>query len=195
MPCIYSWKPTERLVVELVDDWHSTPISPVTIRLHHEYVKTCESGKAWKKKRKAFQGVGRSDSSVVIDNILQSHHRNWDSLDDTGKSALRARFHECKRYGKGWSLLADSLGRSSILLCSQKLANLIHNTTMTLKTLNFMIDDIQFRQPDIMGILEVVEQLADDLVHNGRVLCDVSSVLTKLRDIRHSIAPSHRDFF
>lgn len=50
---------------------------------------------------------------------------------------------------------------------------------MTLKTLNFMIDDIQFRRPDIMGILEVVEPLADDLVHNGRVLCDVSSVLTK----------------
>jgi hypothetical protein len=61
---------------------------------------------------------------------------------------------------------------------------------MTLKTLNFMIDDIQSRQPDIMGILEVVEPLADDLVHNGWVLCDVSSVLTKLRDIRHSIAVS-----
>jgi hypothetical protein len=95
------------------------------IRLHLEYLRACESGKSHRDTGRQSTGIGRGDASVVIDHILQGIHQAWSTLDDAGRSALRAKFHDRKRYGKRWSVLADALGPSILLLCSTRLAHLM----------------------------------------------------------------------
>jgi hypothetical protein len=95
------------------------------IRLHLEYLRACESGRAHRDTGRQPAGIGRGDASVVIDDILQGTHQGWSSLDDAGRSALRAKFHDRKRYGKRWSVLADALGPSILLLCSKRLAHMM----------------------------------------------------------------------
>ncbi|PYI11209.1 hypothetical protein BO78DRAFT_303817 [Aspergillus sclerotiicarbonarius CBS 121057] len=159
------------------------------IRLYQEYEKICESGK--KHKRRPSLGVGRSDASRIIDEILQSHHRDWDMLDDRKRSALRASFHERKRYGKRWSLVVDGLGYGGILLCSQRMVNMIHNSSVTLKTLDAVIKDIRSYHPDVMHILDMVKPLADDLLGRGRISCDASGILRKIQEYQDADRKSH----
>ena len=44
--------------------------------------------------------------------------------------------------------------------------------------------DIQYRNPNVMEILEVVRPIADGLLKEGRVTCDASVILAKLRQMR-----------
>jgi hypothetical protein len=95
------------------------------VRLHLEYLRACESGRADRNTCRRSAGIGRGDASVVIDDILQGIHQGWSSLDDDERSALRAKFHDRKRYGKRWSVLADALGPSILLLSSKRLAHMM----------------------------------------------------------------------
>lgn len=70
-------------------------------------------------------GVGRGESTMIIDGILGNIHPEWHGLGDEGRTELRARFHNRKRYGKRWQLLVSTMGPSILFLCSQKLANMM----------------------------------------------------------------------
>jgi hypothetical protein len=91
------------------------------IRLHLEYLRTCES---WQTRRGKGR-IGRGDATCIIDHILQKTHYDWPTLSKTQCSTLRARFHERKRYGKRWAVLADELGKSILFLCSPKVAAIV----------------------------------------------------------------------
>ena len=91
------------------------------IRLHLEYLRTCES---WQTRRGKGR-IGRGDATCIIDHILQKTHPDWPTLSKTQCSTLRARFHERKRYGKRWAVLADELGKSILFLCSPKVAAIV----------------------------------------------------------------------
>ena len=91
------------------------------IRLHLEYQRTCESWQA----RRGKGRIGRGDATCIIDHILQKTHHDWPNLSKTQCSTLRARFHERKRYGKRWAVLADGLGKSILFLCSPKVAAIV----------------------------------------------------------------------
>lgn len=91
------------------------------IRLHLEYLRTCES---WQT-RQGKGRIGRGDASCIIDHILQKTHHDWPTLSKKQCSTLRARFHERKRYGKRWAVLADELGKSVLFLCSPKVAAIV----------------------------------------------------------------------
>lgn len=91
------------------------------IRLHLEYLRACES---WQKRRVKGR-IGRGDATCIIDHILQKAHPDWRTLSKAQCSTLRARFHERKRYGKRWAVLADELGKSILFLCSQKVAAIV----------------------------------------------------------------------
>ena len=91
------------------------------IRLHLEYLRTCKSWQA----RRGKGRIGRGDASCIIDHILQKTHHDWPTLSKAQCSTLRARFHERKRYGKRWAVLADELGKSILFLCSPKVAAIV----------------------------------------------------------------------
>ncbi|KAG9234587.1 hypothetical protein BJ875DRAFT_441143 [Amylocarpus encephaloides] len=112
------------------------------IRLHLEYVRICE---IWRK----CQGkgrIGRGDTTCIIDHILEKAHHDWPKLSKTQCSTLRARFHERKRYGKRWAVLSDELGKSVLFLCSQKVAAMVCNTTVTFKMLSTLVDQIVYME-------------------------------------------------
>lgn len=92
------------------------------IRLHLEYLRTCES---WRTRRGKGHRIGRGDSTCIIDHILRKTHHDWPTLSKAQCSRLRARFHERKRYGKRWAVLADGLGKSILFLCSPKVAAMV----------------------------------------------------------------------
>ena len=92
------------------------------IRLHLEYLRTCES---WRTRRGKGRRIGRGDSTCIIDHILRKTHHDWPMLSKAQCSRLRARFHERKRYGKRWAVLADGLGKSILFLCSPKVAAMV----------------------------------------------------------------------
>ncbi|KAM3427567.1 hypothetical protein MY4824_009357 [Beauveria thailandica] len=91
------------------------------VELHREYERTCAAGRNSLNER----GVGCGISSSVIDLILGQIHQDWDALDDVQRKARRARFHNHKRYGKRWTILADSLGKAILILCSPTVARIV----------------------------------------------------------------------
>ena len=100
------------------------------IRLHSEYTKTYQTWKAQQQRRSdQSTTIGRGDATLIIDNILESVHDGWGSLNHRRRSELRAKFHDRKRYGKRWLLLADTLGPSILLLCSSIVANIMYGCT------------------------------------------------------------------
>ena len=91
------------------------------IRLHLEYSKAYEQHHIDPHART----IGRGGASVIIDAILRSIHKDWEVFDDGRKSDLRVKFHNRKRYGKRWLLLTNALGLGILLVCSQKMANMV----------------------------------------------------------------------
>lgn len=91
------------------------------IRLHLEYLRACEG---WQKRRVKGR-IGRGDATCIIDHILQKAHHDWPTLSKAQCSTLRTRFHERKRYGKRWAVLADELGKSILFLCAPKVAAIV----------------------------------------------------------------------
>lgn len=69
------------------------------------------------------KGHGRGDASTVIDDILVELHPDW-HLDER-KRHLRSRFHDKKRFGKRWLLLARSLGESILISCAPRIASAV----------------------------------------------------------------------
>ncbi|OAR02777.1 hypothetical protein LLEC1_02918 [Akanthomyces lecanii] len=65
---------------------------------------------------------GRGYASVMVDRLLRSIHPGWETANKEQKAELRAKFHERKRYGKRWSVLASQLGYGILFLASSKLA-------------------------------------------------------------------------
>ena len=97
------------------------------IRLPLEYLPAYET---WKRqqggeKRRRRGITGRGDATCIIDNILQRLYQKWASLDDAKRSAIRPKFHDRKRYGKRWVILADGLGKAILLLCSPRVASIV----------------------------------------------------------------------
>ncbi|KAK5626228.1 hypothetical protein RRF57_001943 [Xylaria bambusicola] len=94
------------------------------IRLHREYVRTCDSWDASGLSKSATD-VGRGKTSFIIDHILRRIHQDWHSLDSSAREQLRARFHSQKRFGKRWLLMMEALGPGILLICSHRLANMM----------------------------------------------------------------------
>lgn len=92
------------------------------IRLHLEYNKAHKR----QSEKNYAKTIGRGGTSVIIDAILESIHKEWKMFDSRKKSELRIRFHDRKRYGKRWLLLTNALGPSILLLCSSKMANMVY---------------------------------------------------------------------
>jgi hypothetical protein len=93
------------------------------IQLNLQYTRACEVGRCGSDK--SANGVGRSDVSVVIDDILKNLHQGWATFEESGRASLRARFHNRKRYGKRWATLVDSLGPGILFLCSPGLVRIV----------------------------------------------------------------------
>lgn len=106
-----------QLDVRMTDDDIRSRVA--LIRLHLEYTK------AFERQKTTETTVGRGGASVIIDTTLESIHKDWATLDRKRKADLRAKFHDNKRYGKRWLLLSSGLGPSILLLCSQKVANMM----------------------------------------------------------------------
>jgi hypothetical protein len=88
------------------------------VLLHTGYEQGCNE---WQHYRSGTSKQrGRGDASAVIDDILASVHPEWQ--DPGVRKALRSRFHDKKRYGKRWLLLAEPLGAGVLLACSSKVA-------------------------------------------------------------------------
>ena len=109
-----------RLDIRMGDDAIRNRVA--LIRLHLEYTKAYEG----RGQNGHARTIGRGGASVIIDAILESIHQEWNTFDSKRKSDLRLRFHDRKRYGKRWLLLANSLGPSILLLCSPKIANMVY---------------------------------------------------------------------
>lgn len=93
------------------------------VQLHLEYTRLYEGGRR-QGGASTSSTRGRGDASHVIDRILESTHRmQWSELAHRRRCALRAKFHDRKRYGKRWAQLADALGPGILLVCAPKLAN------------------------------------------------------------------------
>ncbi|KAJ3479831.1 hypothetical protein NLG97_g8221 [Lecanicillium saksenae] len=91
------------------------------VELYNEYNTAYES---WQNASEP-RGVGRGHATCIIDQILQNTHGDWHTFGVQDRKALRARFHERKRYGKRWSLLVDEFGKGILFLCSRPLERLM----------------------------------------------------------------------
>jgi hypothetical protein len=69
------------------------------------------------------------DATCIIDNMQQKLYQKWALLDDAKRSAMRAKFHDRKRYGKRWVILADGLGKAILLPCPPLVASKCKLTT------------------------------------------------------------------
>lgn len=96
------------------------------IRLHLEYTNTFHTWKSQRQSQKnQSTGIGRGDSTLIIDAIHESIYPEWHTFDDRRRFELRAKFHDRKRYGKRWLSLMNAVGPSILLLCSTKVANVV----------------------------------------------------------------------
>lgn len=98
------------------------------IRLHLEYHHVSVGTPKWPQgtgKQLARTAVGRGDASFIIDGILKRLHPDWSSLSEADRGSLRSRFHDRKRYGRRWAVLADGLGKGILLLCSPRVSAMV----------------------------------------------------------------------
>ncbi|KAM3446940.1 hypothetical protein MY3296_009210 [Beauveria thailandica] len=91
------------------------------INLHDEYVRACQEWHVGG----SGHSIGRGDATCIIDIILQDMHQDWLQLKETQRKAMRARFHDRKRYGKRWAMVANTLGKGFLLVCSARVANMV----------------------------------------------------------------------
>ncbi|PHH92635.1 hypothetical protein CDD83_6405 [Cordyceps sp. RAO-2017] len=157
------------------------------ISLHLEYEKNYRKWKARDSgKHMATTGVGRGNASSLIDNILENTHREWDTTDTAGKAELRAKFHDRKRYGKRWWLLANALGPSILVLCSSRFAGMVRNTTVTATMIKAIAQAIQ-ADAESMSVLDLVRPVAETLFHNHDYQRhDPQQLLRRVRGLRAS---------
>ncbi|KAH3537308.1 hypothetical protein KXV64_008507 [Aspergillus fumigatus] len=128
--------------------------------------------------------IGRGDATRIIDTILESIHEGWRHLSPKRQSDLRAKFHERKKYGKRWLLLADRLGPGILLLCSTKTANLVRNTSVTAKMLEGIASQVQASQAETMRTLAIINPLAQCLFRDeGYSEHDRAEILRQIRDV------------
>ncbi|KAL4901003.1 hypothetical protein BDW74DRAFT_182336 [Aspergillus multicolor] len=160
------------------------------IRLHIEYTETHHAHRA-RPVSGANPGsnrlpsrVGRGNASYVIDQILKNIHGEWDTIDQTRRAELRAKFHERKKYGKRWSQLTDALGPGILLICSTKLANAVRGTNVTAKMLDAVIDRFQRSNPAMVKITSIVSPLAASLLENkGFSEFDTATILHQIQAV------------
>ncbi|EAW17485.1 uncharacterized protein NFIA_074010 [Aspergillus fischeri NRRL 181] len=154
------------------------------IRLHLEYTKTHQSWKNDSRQATVASTIGRGDATRIIDTILESIHEGWRNLSNKRQSDLRAKFHERKKYGKRWLLLADRLGPGILLLCSTKMANLVRNTSVTAKMLEDIASQVEASQAETMRTLAIINPLAQCLFRNeGYSEYDSAEILRQIRDV------------
>ncbi|KAF4626022.1 hypothetical protein G7Y89_g12142 [Cudoniella acicularis] len=136
------------------------------INLHSEYLRACDK---WQSRASGgVKKVGRRDVALIIDHILQHLHTDeWKTLSEDQRSTLRSQFHERKRYGKRWALLAEGLGMGVVMLCSKKTAAIVHNTSVTLNMLQFLVDHVKSQRTNMIDLLDSFGPLGDRL-HNGQ---------------------------
>ncbi|KAI0123369.1 hypothetical protein BJ170DRAFT_687379 [Xylariales sp. AK1849] len=138
------------------------------IRLHREYVRTCES---WSESRpsKSPTDIGRGKTSFIIDHILRRIHQDWQLLDKSAQDTLRAKFHSQKRFGKRWLLIVEVLGPGILLICSHKLANMIRNSAVTIEMLKEIAHRVGRSRSKATQVLQVLEPFANAIVSNHTV--------------------------
>ncbi|KAH3182034.1 hypothetical protein KXX02_003448, partial [Aspergillus fumigatus] len=154
------------------------------IRLHLEDTKARQSWKNDSRQATVASTIGRGDATRIIDTILESIHEGWRHLSPKRQSDLRAKFHERKKYGKRWLLLADRLGPGILLLCSTKTANLVRNTSVTAKMLEDIASQVQASQAETMRTLAIINPLAQCLFRDeGYSEYDRAEILRQIRDM------------
>ncbi|RDW89919.1 uncharacterized protein DSM5745_01694 [Aspergillus mulundensis] len=142
------------------------------IRLHLEYIETHRAHRgrhasgANTGSTRPPSTVGRGNASQVIDLILKSIHEEWNTLDETRRAELRAKFHERKKYGKRWSQLTDALGPGILLICSTKLASAVRGTAVTARMLDAVIERFDRMDPAMVKVTSIVSPLAAALLEN-----------------------------
>ncbi|OAA34482.1 hypothetical protein NOR_08427 [Metarhizium rileyi] len=92
------------------------------VELYRQYLRVLDT---WELLDRGNRSIGRGDSTYIIDHILENAHPAWPELGGEARSALRSQFHDRKRYGKRWSMLADGLGEGIFFMCSPKLDKLV----------------------------------------------------------------------
>jgi hypothetical protein len=95
------------------------------IQLYHEYTETHRVRRQSSVGSPFASTVGRGDASHVIDCILANIHADWETVDQQRRTELRAKFHDRKKCGKRWTLIANALGPGILLVCSTQLATAV----------------------------------------------------------------------
>lgn len=127
-----------RLDTRMSEDAIRSRMAMVT--LHLEYEGTWKTKPS--KRDGASTSVGRGHTSSVIDSILESVHSNWADCGPRERAALRAKFHEWKRFGKRWWMLASILGPSIMLLASARLAGMMYANPRPSPCIKLFMDTI-----------------------------------------------------
>ncbi|EGX87874.1 hypothetical protein CCM_09497 [Cordyceps militaris CM01] len=112
-----------KLDVRMEDDAIRNRIAIIV--LHERYERNIQTAAA------AYQATGQTSrgrgyASILVDNILaQIHGHEWAAASLWRKKELRAKFHDRKRYGKRWSILARSAGQGILFLCAPQLVAMV----------------------------------------------------------------------
>ncbi|KAK8868401.1 ATP-dependent DNA helicase PIF1 [Apiospora arundinis] len=134
------------------------------MRLQLEYLRVHDRSQrreaCGKRKRST---TGRGDATCIIDEIMRQLHPNWDSLSEARRRALRAKFHERKRYGKRWIILASGLSKGILLLCSPKVVAMVLKTSVTLKQLSGFVEYIRGHHHDLVELLELARPIGEKI--------------------------------
>ncbi|KAK8011009.1 hypothetical protein PG990_009974 [Apiospora arundinis] len=134
------------------------------MRLQLEYLRVHDRSQrreaCGKRKRST---TGRGDATCIIDEIMRQLHPNWDSLSEARRRALRAKFHERKRYGKRWIILASGLSKGILLLCSPKVVAMVLKTSVTLKQLSGFVEYIRGHHHDLVELLELARPIGEKM--------------------------------
>ncbi|GES63330.1 aurovertin biosynthesis cluster transcription factor aurF [Aspergillus terreus] len=123
---------------------------------------------------------GRGDATRVIDDILAEMHDDWHKIDR--KQHLRSRFHDKKRFGKRWMSLIKVLGMSIFIVCSSRVASVVHTTIFKAGMLEALAYSIERTGMKNLQLLRLLDPVASSLLHAGR--CEKIDQDQVLKDIR-----------
>ncbi|ATY59580.1 hypothetical protein A9K55_002289 [Cordyceps militaris] len=152
-----------QLDVRMEDDAIRNRIAIIV--LHERYERNIQTAAA------AYQATGRTSrgrgyASILVDNILaQIHGHEWTAASLWRKKELRAKFHDRKRYGKRWSILARSAGQGILFLCAPQLVAIVNKTKVPCEHLQALGDMLSRADTETAKVLQAFNNTAKSLIH------------------------------
>lgn len=117
-----------KLDTRMNDDTIRSRMAMVALHLEYENTFFTKKGNVAgrRKTRKLATSVGRGHTSSIIDGILESTHADWSICGSRERTVLREKFHQWKRFGKRWCIVAGIMGPGIMLLGSARFAGVMY---------------------------------------------------------------------